>query len=438
MEDLDVAGAFWLEDKQDDKIPGHLTFNTKDGATLQLYGSFHDDGPFSSSGEAIRIHGYAGGKTLTLEHSLRIHQQIEIPGTERERYHPSIILSGAHTTGQQMLGFEAVRCRLRHLEHWVGRTGINTDPPSMLASREAGQFTITYSRPDREVVRTESGELDLEFPYTGRSDLFEARIEQGCRLEMRFPTPSDLQAAYDFCTALQNIVRLGVDSPAPIASVTLLHPDVVRPLTGRGLVDVPIQVYARWGGNHAEGKSRVIYPAQMLFTFDDIGGLAGVARWLGISEKYRLVIRRLVSHWYLPEVDSESRFFDSVLAAEVLAKTRSSLEGLGLQQWLAQIATHAGPGANALVGDVESWATEIRCIRNAMAHGDFDGDTDANRLYWLSESLYLLVVISLLREGGVPADALSGLQQHQRFTRAARGLAETRRPDPVALVESPE
>ena len=63
---------------------------------------------------------------------------------------------------------------------------------------------------------------------------------------------------------------------------------------------------------------------QMLFTFDDIGGLDGVAKWLETSSKFRPVIDSLLSDWYLPTTYTDNRLLNSIIAAEALETHKAS------------------------------------------------------------------------------------------------------------------
>ena len=69
-------------------------------------------------------------------------------------------------------------------------------------------------------------------------------------------------------------------------------------------------------------KSKNIHPIQMLFSFNDIGGLQGVAAWLKTSAKFKPVIGSLLSHWYLSTIYADNRFLNIIIAAEALERIR--------------------------------------------------------------------------------------------------------------------
>ena len=158
----------------------------------------------------------------------------------------------------------------------------------------------------------------------------------------------------------------------------------------------------------------------MVFTFDDIGGLAGVARWVEVADRFQIVIGTLMNSWYVPGLSVENRFSNAVIAAEALARIRVGQQDIKFDRELISLACRAGDSFKCLVGDVEAWSKEIVKTRsNYVVHPGLRGSVDAPGLYWLSESLYFLVILCLLRECGIAENTLTKIGKHQRF----RGVA---------------
>ena len=422
MEDLDVEGLFWLEDKPDDKVAGRLTFTAQRGGTLNLIGAFHEAGRPADPDEVVRIHGIAGAKRRTLENCHYGGQHVTEPGAAHERYHPSIILSGGHFSEEQLSRFRSVYVQMRHLEHWIPQTRRAIDHPPPADGDPPGRTTIIHTRLERSVLRTELGELELDFPDTLSLGMFEATIKQSCSLGLSFNEPSPLQDAFHFSGLVQDLVTIGTYTPAEFTSIRLAHNDTVQMRTAGQVIDDLVDVHTLLHVSNAAADSENGYPSGMLFTFDDIGGLDGVARWLAISEKYSHVVGRLAGHWYAPGEYTDSRFFSIVTAAGALEKARPQGSDLTFRERLVRIAKHAGKSSSMVVDDVGVWAKEILDIRNEIAHDGLHEDKAAKRLYWLSESVYLLTVISLLRECGVADDTFSNMRWHSQFSRVARQL----------------
>ena len=67
----------------------------------------------------------------------------------------------------------------------------------------------------------------------------------------------------------------------------------------------------------------------------------------------------------------------------------------------------------AVVRNTNAWVNEVTRMRHGAAHGGLQGDD--KRLYALSESVYLLIVLSLLLDAGMPAPVLRHVAEHRRW-----------------------
>ena len=415
MEELDVEGLFWLPTKPDDRVAGRLKFDGTEGTELHLIGSLYEDAGFNSVGP-VRIHGVAGKKILTLDGCLQIQKTFESPGILREGYYVPIVLSGAYFEDNEPLEFAAVYLELSHLGHWIWKSGIETD----LVPNDDGtgykQINITYTPLDAMVVPTAFGELELSFPYSFRPDpVVATTIKQSYAFRLRFAEPWSLQDALQVCSTLQNLVTIGVHAPASIMKVSLGHADLMITTSGGKKIYEWIDVYAQFHGNDTRSEKRPILPMRMLFTFDDIEGLKGVAEWLGVSNRYQPVVGVLLSHWYIPRMYVDNRFFNAVTAAEALERIRRNKQSFDFDDALRVLADKAGDAFEDLVGDVECWVKKVVRTRvNNVVHRGLHESEDPD-LYLLSESLYFLVVMCLLRECGVSDGTFDKMQQHRRF-----------------------
>ena len=94
-----------------------------------------------------------------------------------------------------------------------------------------------------------------------------------------------------------------------------------------------------------------------------------------------------------------------------LKKEKFTLKN-GLQELAGEVDAVFAP----LVGDLTAWAQEVvRTRSNFVVHPGLLGNRDGYRLYLLSESIYLLVVLTLLRDCSVAIDSLKNIQNHEHF-----------------------
>ena len=124
----------------------------------------------------------------------------------------------------------------------------------------------------------------------------------------------------------------------------------------------------------------------------------------------------LVSHWYTPTLYQEQRYFNAVVAVEMLIRIRKNRNDVNLRQALGDLVQEVKSLFEPLVGDLKRWTQEVVQSRdNYVVHPGLRGNSDGYRLYLLSESIYILVVLTLLQECGVSIDSLKNIQNHQHF-----------------------
>ena len=77
-----------------------------------------------------------------------------------------------------------------------------------------------------------------------------------------------------------------------------------------------------------------------------------------------------------------------------------------------------------MIGDIDSWATLVVRTRNEhVVHRGRNGDPHGELLYWLTCALYVLIVLCLLRECGVPKEHLPTPESRPWMATIARRLA---------------
>ena len=352
MEALDIEGLFWRPGEPDQKIAGRLTFNETDGAILNLTEPFSVPTgdkrraaftPRSLDKEPVRIVGSAGGRLLTLDDCQETEYKMDRTSVVRRRYYVYMVLSGAHFPEGEPLAFNSVTVRLRHMKEWVNCSGIDV----VHGCEDSVHISYTPIKP--YVTNTSWGELAVTFPWKFQHSFFESVVEQDCSATFRFATAQRLENIFRYSSSLWHLVTIGVDSPTSILSMTLSHADQPR----------AVELYTRWNESGTVGSTEAIDQHKILLTFDDIGGVDGIARWLSVANEYRTVTGTLVSHWYRPKMYAEYRYMNVLVAAETLSRIRLQEPRINLSAELKQLAHETSGAFRALVGDIDSWAKEV-------------------------------------------------------------------------------
>ena len=241
------------------------------------------------------------------------------------------------------------------------------------------------------------------------------------RINLTFAASHSVEDTVSICSTIQDLVTIGLDAPSAIAKLSLSPSTQLKDSSRR--TSEWIELYAQFTGADTEPDATPPHPAKMLFTFEDIGGLRGVAKWVQIARKYQAVIGALVNHWYVSQLYVDLRFFNAYTAAEALRRIQLGEQSINMDKELKVLAEQAGSTFAALVGDVDSWIKRVVQVRNnRVVHRGLHESAEGGLLYLLSESIYFLVVLCLLRECNVPADTLTKMQEHQRFRLLAKDL----------------
>ena len=293
MERREVDGYFWLPNSPDTKIAGQLAFGGLEPAELHLIGAFHPWEDFDSINEhPIRFNGITESKYVTLDDCRLTRQKNATTElSARERYHVTTVLVGARFEDTEPLEFRSVAVELQYLELWVARTGmthniVQGDGPSL-----AKHIDIRYTPIDTLTLSADIGEIQLSFPYDfGLSTTNTPQIKHRCALRVQFNEPRSLDDVLKICSALQNLVTIGVNATSHVVAVGVTHFDLSRTLPSGREIFEPIQIYAHYRGDDGQQLSHISHPDQMIFTFDNIGGLQGIANWLTLSNRFAPVI----------------------------------------------------------------------------------------------------------------------------------------------------
>ena len=305
--------------------------------------------------------------------------------------------------------FTSVSVQLDNLVSWVGRSGLSVDRLPAEPEKLAGIRLAYESVPSIE-TETDDGSIAVAFPWRCQlNPLDESMVEQRCAIEYRFLAPQPFSKIIRVCSSLRNLVTICAHTPSNILDTKLTHADVDR----------AIDLYTKWigaGTQKEQKEDTLIRRSRMAFTFDDIGGLEGIRSWLKLANRYSVVVALLVSHWYVPPLYQEQRYFNAVVAAETLIRIRKKEQDVNLKKGLQELAGEVDAVFAPLVGDLTAWAQEVvRTRDNFVVHPGLRGNSDGYRLYLLSESIYLLVVLTLLRDCSVAIDSLKNIQNHEHF-----------------------
>jgi hypothetical protein len=403
VEVLEIEGLFWLPSEPKNRVAGRLTFDPVEGGALSLIGELN------ASGDVPRIIGVAGDGAYTLDSCfLRSHRMYSL--VARQVFHVNRIYGGVKYDAGEEPVFDQFRAGLGGLVEWVQPQTIFEElKPGVGADGREYPYMLTSRPLDPQTVAISGGELCLRHirGYSGDS-LNERKLTQSFSLEVKFDQALPVADVIDVASDLQDLVTIGTHRIAAYTYMHLYHADLyLEPEAGGPRHQLGVRLLVPWHARQDADKGR-LHRHNMAFTFGELGGIDGVARWMTTAKNYRSTLGRVMNTRYV-KMFVEDRFLHRVAALEALHRKWKGTKSTTLVTRLVQLCDLAGKPIGELLPDVNAWCDRTKEERHNLAH-DY-GRTihqDSAELLYSSEVAYWLFVLCLLRL----ADAPSGVFGH--------------------------
>jgi hypothetical protein len=243
---------------------------------------------------------------------------------------------------------------------------------------------------------------------------------------------------------IQDLVTLCIDTSTAIDALILQRPDVrVKVLSGEETESQqPIEFIAQPLRYVDPEEHKPRHSHQMLLSFEELGGLEAIARWLDVSQGFQRALNSFMSIRHAKQMYAENRFLNVTFAAEAFHRIvtsgapymdAESFTGLldaylahtpvehhewlrgriehgnepPLGKRLRQLAARAGSATSPLIGRRDRWAYTLSRVRNELTHiGPESKEFSGEDLLLLTESVYAVVRICMLMECGVSHELL--------------------------------
>lgn len=426
MGKLRINGLFWLSSRPDHRVAGILEFSRQRGGSLSLFGSFgtleiatDQVGVIGKKHpEEVRILGMTESTVLTLDGCYCRSETMDLFGTQDRMptadYSVSIIFVGCHLRDDQAPLVKAVQVSICHLEDWIGVSGVSQRIERDESSRGIRRFELECMPRESLVAGTDSTKLELSYSYRMDRDSSSVwSLSERCLLGVMFQEHLTLLEAFRVSSDLSTAVCIGVDSISPVTRLRVRMADSTGdrdPHAGQW-----VSVHADALAMRRKCDDRPLRRHKMLFSFRDAGGIEGLLKWLTRDPKIGIVLDELLSYWHVRQPYIGNRIVSLCIAAEMLYRSKRRLhrKRLSLKKVFTELAQDSQPLFGVVVADTDSWVKEVTRMRHGAAHRALKGDSE--RLYALSESVYLLILLNLLHEMEVPDAVLREVVQHSRW-----------------------
>ncbi|MGW7024270.1 ApeA N-terminal domain 1-containing protein [Streptomyces decoyicus] len=429
MEPFESDGLFWLPDDEANRVAGRISFDPSKGVLLSLIGSFSETdfgedfhNPISES----VIHGVAGKRFLTLINCRRVSGRFESPGFQREDYRAESLFAGMGLLDPDDLRFDQVTVEFNSLFDWMSQTAVSREYIFGDSSKKLEKVTLTLDAIPAEEISAEGFKVAITSSWKILGSTQNPGFEQDFSLRITYDHEVDYSKIKHDISSLQDLLTALTGSAAVPTGIGLWVPDAdeIGSKSGRTKVSAYGQQSA-----HSMVKANASY--DVLLNYQQAGGLQALTRWLEFTRGRRIVLGLSLSSRYR-QMYVENKFFNSVSAAETLHRMEfpnevrpageyknfrrmlASYVPKKYRGWLSQQLAYSneprlrdrlrelaefGQLSNIIGCEPVEWAAAVTKTRNRMVHHDKGKGPGASSadLYWLSESLQLLVLICLMR-----------------------------------------
>lgn len=433
-ETLDLQGRWWLPEHPDHRVFGTLTWNAEDGGTLHLHDELRPvvwldnvlaDGSVqkyrADRGEIQRTYplilGRVEDRAYTLLDSFRLSAREYDMDERAEKVHVNRFLEGAWFDDPDELRVDRVVIDMRHLTGWVNHSGLEVEWSRADSTGEDVFAVVTAEK--LPPLTTEHHGVTVRMSQGLRKTgdhVHDLGVTHWRSLRLSNADPEPLNTFLDTASDFQDLVSVAVGKTAQFEKVVVHHPEVpLLSLAGTPIKNLrhDINYYIRWSNRSAPCEP--VKRHDMYFTFDDLGGIDGVSRWLAVAADYRTELGRVMATRYREDMFLEDRIMNVSAALDSFDKHRRQTgKWVEYAKRIKHCVDLAGqPFLDLIVIDRDTWVERVVNTRDDLAHHREQFRTDGSvGDDLLAEQLFWLFVICMLRLANAPESVYEGISKH--------------------------
>lgn len=459
IDGFEYIGQWWLPNEPENKISGTLKYNHKDGAVLELIGSFENRKDRYENTKPLVILGTSSdGKDISLHGCFLFSSQGIYQGFTICSYFADMVFVGTHFHNTEDIKFKNMNVRFSYFAEWVDISGFT------FSHSKDEDVIIKYKRPDD--IRVDIGSnFSIAITTIVKGPAF-TRIQKKANVEQQWIARIETAqgAAYETFSSviqhLQNFLCLAVREPVHILNI-------------EGEIDAnktsDINYYPSVGifykSPYISDASESSLGWDMLFTYQDIrddfdvllrnwfekadvlkpicGLYFGTLynphlylenQFLSLVQAAEAFHERIYRGRYLPDSDYKERVFTPLVNAipDVNQDLQESLKNrlrygneYYLRTRLRELIDKCGNIVPQLLGNRKVFINKTVDTRNYLTHYDQDLYKRASRgteLFSLTKKLRVLLEVCLITQTGLDAKKAKDLFfKHRRVREEAFG-----------------
>jgi len=450
---FETTGIFWLPERVDHRLPGHLKHSTAEFPQVTLVGSLNSR-PFS---DFPVIHGVLDDAPCTLFDCQIRSSRGSASGIVQTVIDASLLLVGEHVSSMDDAQFEGLRVRFDGLDEWVDFRAISIDADDWLKPGGPSKFDLQSHDPvvidlneagvSVKLVGRHNGEFGNRYIDWAYHSFFDVDSSQPLRIQALCDVSVELQSLLALLTWHRtSISYLSIYRSVPTES---RHPD------GKAWSGL----YGNWSAN-VEGRS-----FRSLTNYDDVGSALPqvISSWFSSPPAVKIARRLITSiiqaeglvldfgfltlmqaaealhraldpNNYTSETEYQAieKSLIAAIPASVTAEHRASLKSrikyaneLSLRTRLKALFQALPEGMRGQISS--NWKEMVGKavnVRNDLTHPNTAGTNvklDANQMWQLFQQMKLLLTIVLLNNLGMAYDQMEIIAKNQDWRSRVSG-----------------
>jgi hypothetical protein len=376
-------------------IPGHLRWNSGEGAVMEVLPQAGSPLPSDFDAESATVHAVtADGDLLTL---LESHVRSMTPWRGSTRLSSPLLALGEHTDRDEL--WPRVIYTTVNLGEWRAETGFRFDRRAV----DSSEFQVTWSPPTRDGVEL----ADADLVFCGRVDSshgympdWSLRSWQTVVANVAEPaTRADLMRQHG--QPLLALTTLAADRPDALISEILFDPNTNR----------RVEVWT-WGRKAETPDWRL--PTPYLFQADALRDFpSAIRRWWRLYHQVWPAVDLFVEHVWEGRSYSPGRLLTLHTALEAYCRARyghKDFRKLRNASGVSEEATRCSNDALALLGVSRDYLAHLRIAGRRFGRAD----VEAEQLHSIRRASALMQSCLLLELGFTAAEASAMLTEHYK------------------------
>ena len=418
-----VLGVWWLEANPQQQLHGQLSWDSKEGAALSLTGSFGQN-PFDNFNsfqtdslsapnvyepQLLDVFGEVNGTLITVSMARTAKSSLNWTagylGSTSEMKSRRVFIGG-HLSVPNLASISRYELRSDEYSEWINRTGI--------------QLTIEGENSAKARTINISGHA-LELFEIGDVSDFQISLGHRISVNQRDGHPSWLTE--------QNAFIFSTTKPLPLEryreQAFRLH-DIVSIAAGHYLPQPRVSLRVTSGNSTQSSNSDIELieaenetlpnPAteSWIFKLGDAFTAEDLVRWLGMSDRFRYHVRRLLITRHSAGMFMEDKLNNVAAVLQGLGRDLSKVKDQKMIPAFKAVFSSIDENFKTYIPSLETWSKTLSKRRNDLAHHDSKAqDTEMTLYLALYSSSYWLGLVAILTSIGISSSAIERLLGNQ-------------------------